>query len=377
MSKQTDFFAEMKEWSKRKLNIITKYLDGFSRILGSSLGRIYYVDGFAGQGVYNNGEKGSPVLAAEYARKIQSEQRRYQLRCINVELNPEIFDNLIQATISHKSYTRNFQGYFKDNLSDILSLINDCPALFFLDDFGMRGTNFSAVEPILARREQTDLWIKFDHKTVLRIAGFFDSDAIHAEGKLELLSAIYGIEDMDYLRNRIAAPSPEQRVENAVTLYLEVLRNAITKYKNSGFAAAYPIRTIENERKYYLVFACSHPKAATLASNVVNGIEETFEIEKLDYKEKQTGQLALFRPEITEEQTRMSKIRLTKNAIRNLGEFDQCRIDLHYSLLVENPTLFGKIRGTHLTSALKELREDEILHFNGPVSKDTTRVFTA
>jgi hypothetical protein len=33
-SSNADYFSEMKEWSKRKLEIIEKYLDGAVRILG-------------------------------------------------------------------------------------------------------------------------------------------------------------------------------------------------------------------------------------------------------------------------------------------------------------------------------------------------------
>jgi hypothetical protein len=255
-------------------------------------------------------------------------------------------------------------------------LIGANPALFFLDDFGMKGTNYATVEAILARSGQTDVWIKFDYKTVLRIAGFFESDAIHTEGKLELLSAIFGIEDLDYLHRRIAAETPEQRIRNAVELYLEVLRNAVIKHKGIGFSAAYPIRTIENERKYFLVLVCSHPKAATLASNVVNRIEETFEIEKLDYQEEQTGQISLFSREVTEDQTKVFKTRLTKEAIRRLGEFDLPRGELHYNLLVETPSLFGRIRGLHITAALKELQAEGFLEISGPPSRDSTRIFT-
>ena len=61
-----DFFLEMKDWSERKLRLFSAYLVGFVRIL-SGKGKIYYVDGFAGCGVYKDGAKGSPLRAAELA----------------------------------------------------------------------------------------------------------------------------------------------------------------------------------------------------------------------------------------------------------------------------------------------------------------------
>jgi hypothetical protein len=73
--------------------------------------------------------------------------------------------------------------------------------------------------------------------------------------------------------------------------YLEQLEKTFNKFgKEDGFAASYPIISIGGQRKYHLIFACAHPKAATLASNIVNSIEETFQREKEEYAEQQTGQ---------------------------------------------------------------------------------------
>ena len=81
---QHGHFRELQEWSERKHELVIKYLEGFVRILGGSTrGTIYYVDGFAGPGLYDDGAKGSPIRAAEYAQTLLNKQ--YQLRCINVE----------------------------------------------------------------------------------------------------------------------------------------------------------------------------------------------------------------------------------------------------------------------------------------------------
>ena len=69
----SDFFGDIKEWSKRKHQLVSKYLDGFVRILGgSSKDYVYYVDGFAGEGIYGDNYKGSPVRAAELAKSFEN-----------------------------------------------------------------------------------------------------------------------------------------------------------------------------------------------------------------------------------------------------------------------------------------------------------------
>ncbi|MEN6393865.1 MAG: three-Cys-motif partner protein TcmP, partial [Anaerolineaceae bacterium] len=79
--KNNGYFDEQKDWSKRKLDIVQKYLAGFAKILGSTTSQpcVYYVDGFAGKGIYDDGAKGSPVLAAELAQDYRDNLKKYKL----------------------------------------------------------------------------------------------------------------------------------------------------------------------------------------------------------------------------------------------------------------------------------------------------------
>src|SRR5947209_11865077 len=88
-----DYFDVMHEWSGRKLKLLKAYVESAARILGS-INRIYYVDGFAGKGMYLDGSKGSPIRIAELAQQFESEGKPYSFRCINVEENEEYFANL-------------------------------------------------------------------------------------------------------------------------------------------------------------------------------------------------------------------------------------------------------------------------------------------
>lgn len=46
-----------------KHEIMRRYLGGWFPILGSAHRRIVFIDGFAGPGVYDHGQHGSPVIA--------------------------------------------------------------------------------------------------------------------------------------------------------------------------------------------------------------------------------------------------------------------------------------------------------------------------
>lgn len=356
MNQAEDFFSDLKEWSTRKLSVIEKYIDGFSKILGSRFKEVFYIDGFAGRGVYDKGEKGSPVLGAETAQRFQQGQKPFTLHCINIEKDHENFLNLQTETEKFGSLVTNYEGTFEDNIDSILSRIKNSPAIFFIDDFGIKGTDWEAVEKLIARKYSTDIWIRFDHKTVRRLSGFYYSEAKEANGKLNTLQNLFGISDKDYLQSRLDGETSEKRIENAVMLYIEQLERTFDKVGKKGFAASYPIISMDGQSKYHLVFACSNKTAATLASNIVNGTEENFQHKKGEVIEQQTGQMSLFTLEFTEKQVFEGKVQQLKQAILQLSKNKPLsRIDLHYELMLNDKKWFGKIGRKHLTQALRDL----------------------
>jgi hypothetical protein len=130
----------------------------------------------------------------------------------------------------------------------------------------------------------------------------------------------------------------------------------LAKFGKDGFADAYPIVSIDGQKKYHLVFACSHHKAATMANNIINGIEETFQHEKKEYKENLTGQMSLFSSEVTEGQIFSEKVRELKTSVLQLPKNRPLsRENLQYEVLVRYKYWFGKVGRKHLTQALREL----------------------
>jgi len=332
---------------------------GFSNILGRRSKEVYYVDGFAGRGIYDGGEKGSPVLAAEASETFRQSNKPFSLLCINVEKDHENFMNLCDGTAKFGNLVKNYEGSFEDNIDTILSHAQNHPAVFFIDDFGIKGTDWGAVEKVVARKDSTDIWIRFDYKTVRRLAGFYDSEAKEAQGKLNTLQNLFGISSKQ-LQARLEGNTPEERINNAIDLYIEQLEKTFNKFGKKGFAASYPIISIDGHRKYHLIFACAHPKAATLASNIVNGIEETFQREKEEFIEQRTGQMSFFTSEITENQIFDEKVEKLKKAILRLPmNYPLTREELHYEILVHDKNWFGKIGRKHLTKALRDLLSEE------------------
>jgi three-Cys-motif partner protein len=305
----SDFFREMHDWSDRKLRLLTDYVDVAAKILGS-INKIYYIDGFAGRGMYGDGAQGSPLRIAELALRFQDEGKPYSFQCINVEENDENFDNLAKQTTKYGSIVRNFHGRFANHLDTILHIIGSQPAIFFLDPFGLKGIEWSAIKKIITRPAPSDLWIRFDHTDVRRLDGNFEVN----EQKFQILAEVFGITDRTRLHTLLdAGATPAERIERCLELYQTRLQQAFQQAKGSGYADAYTIRSLEEEYKYHLMFATAHEKGIILASNIVYSVEETYQREIQEYREatevaKQLSLFAEIEPEPTPEEILVEKV---------------------------------------------------------------------
>lgn len=359
---QPNYFDTMHEWSERKLQLLENYVDPAAKILGS-INQIYYVDGFAGRGTYRDGKIGSPIRMAELAQQFKREGKPYSFRCINVEENEEYFADLQAETAKFGSIVQNLHGRFADHLDHILQAIGNQPAIFFLDPFGIKGIDWTAIRKIINRSARTDLWIRFDHIELRRLDGNYDVN----ERKFDLLTSVFGIEDEAYLHSLLASGNtPEERIRDCLELYRNRLEQEFKKAKGSGYADSYTIKSLSGLDKYYLMYACAHEKGIVLASNVVFGVEEKYKIELLEYRKLQEEgkliavQLSLFEEaEPTKEKIFEEKVAQLKNYIwtKCKGQ-NLTRINIHAKIL---DTWFGRIKTPHMTQALKALKDDGLI----------------
>src|SRR6266536_5453270 len=237
---QEDFFDELKEWSERKLQLLHNYVSAASKIMGS-IKQVYYVDGFAGEGIYDDGSKGSPVRAAELALSYQQDAKSYALKCINVEEDTKRFTNLQSTTAKFGNLVLNLQGTFVDNIDRILQEVGNQAVICFLDPFGIKGIDWVAVEKMInrGRAGPTDMWIRFDTQIRSRLHGFFDSKSSGADKKFGILPRVFGIDDRERLYNLLDGNSAEERLKNTLNLYEKALAGGFSKARGVGFAASY------------------------------------------------------------------------------------------------------------------------------------------
>jgi three-Cys-motif partner protein len=259
-----DFFTDPMWASLAKIAILRDYLTPFTYKLGSSPpGRVWLVDGFAGAGRYDadetgRAEDGSPLASAKVARELELRNARQQLRTINVEADRDTFVRLIGNLAPYQHLCKNIPSSFEEALDEILETIQNDPALFFLDPFGVNGIEMRVLDRIRERAGKTELLIHFSDRSVLRMAGHLDDNDQRkevgqkaADAKVTRLNEMMGTHWWQGAWSNKALSTAE-RMEAIANLYEDQLRGR-------GFDHVHQIRMRDNylDRPKYRLFFCT------------------------------------------------------------------------------------------------------------------------
>lgn len=273
----TDFHAELKGWSQIKHRILGTYLSLFLGKLGSRGGPVYYVDGFAGQGRYDDGQPGSPLIAAQIAANPVQKSRIGILKCINVEEDAGTFANLEQATAQYveQGIVTNYPGAFDDVLPRVLQQVGNDTAFFFIDPFGTEGAVLSTLETLANRDGKTEVLVRYDDTRVHRLIQWTKNNIERLEPKFRktaesFIPRIAGLTD-DKAIEAVLQGSPEAR-QALIDGYLHLV-----KTRNLfRFGLSYPIRNpATGGHHYFLVHFCDFADGYTYMANFMARVERT------------------------------------------------------------------------------------------------------
>ena len=327
-------------WSRWKHAILLQYLKAMTAILG---GEVYYVDGFAGPGKYTeDGSTGSPVLAARHAHILAASNAGYSLKCINVESVQDVFENLNESTKSYEAYVENFHGDFGTFASTIVERTGNQPALFFLDPIGLKGLEWNSLIPILKRENITELLIRFDAQTALRLTG--GDENLH-----RTFNTILGEDCSRYWKEYIShgGHSPQDRRDSLSMAY----EDKLTIY--FPYVARMPIRSADEAIKYNLLFATRSLKGVQVMNDVFFGISDLRD-RTLDEERRAQNipqQMRMFEPG-TEEKTRHELEVLKKAVLEVLKPGETHSRDIVRGLVAAESDHFGRFSVSQFTAVL-------------------------
>jgi len=145
MPNPRDFFSQKKEWSKLKDQILNKYLVPYLAKITFSGRPTCIVDCFAGKGIFDDGQLGSPLfIMSNIADKLR-DNPSLNLRAVFIEKN---YAHDLRANLTNAANFEIIDGEYEDFISQFISkpLDPNSNFFFFVDPYGIKNLNFSHFE---------------------------------------------------------------------------------------------------------------------------------------------------------------------------------------------------------------------------------------
>lgn len=269
-----------------KHQILQAYLDAWYPILGFRRGRVLVIDGFAGPGMYANGERGSPILTLE--RLLDRSDLTQLSGCEFVFLFNEARQDRYLSLEAAEAALREERGGYPPNVSVgtsgrsfdelvtyLLSQVGDrqlAPTFAFLDPFGYKGIAMSRIGELLAA-PSCELFAYFDINSAIRFAGKGIVDNV--------LHELFGTDEF-----RRAPASGPGREAFLVDLYARQLQQV------AGFTYVQHFRMVGANGKpiCYLFFATRHLKGLAMMKSAMWKVAPTG---TYSFSDKMAGQEVL------------------------------------------------------------------------------------
>lgn len=329
-------------WSRWKHEILINYLQVMAAVL-RSYGLIYYVDGFAGPGRYvDDGIEGSPLLAARHAKGLSYSHSEYDLRCINVEFDNSVFDDLQCATKPFADYVENHHGSFSNFVPDILQRVGDQPTLFFLDPIGIADLSWSSLEPVFQRSSITELLVRFDAQTALRLTG--EGKSLH-----RTFNSVLGEANSDYWQSYLSdcGDSSQAKRECLTKAYEDKL------FTSFNYVGRIPIMSADDSLKYFMLFATRSLKGMQVMNDVVFSVQGLRDrtLDEVRRFQNIPQQMDMFEP--SEEDKALYELESLKQEILEvMGDGERFKRDELRGFVASRGDNFGRFSGPQFTAVL-------------------------
>ena len=258
---------ELEPHTKAKHELLRRYLGAWFPILTASgfNRRVVFLDGFAGPGIYSNGEPGSPLIAIQTLvdHTYFDGMSRTEFVFLFVEADAARFASLEQELGEYWSRRDGgkppnvrvelFNDEFAAVAAQLVETIRDqnkqlAPTLAFIDPFGWSGVPLSAIRDLLAS-DKCEVLFNFMYDSVNRfvaderpgVARHFEELFSTSGGEHMAASALVGDERKVFLRD----------------LYMKQLSD------EGGFPFVRSFEMIDTDRgrtAYFLMFGTRHHK---------------------------------------------------------------------------------------------------------------------
>lgn len=297
----SDFFMKKNRWSEIKDRLLGSYLRPYFQKLLTSRKPICYVDCFAGQGMFNDGKPGSPVIALQVRDACMSSMKpgnaKGEIDVCFIELNhaQKLSEN-IEIFNNGYGLPEIISGKYEEQIENLLSKKRGTNVFLYIDPYGIRALDYGLFEKVDSYGfNSLEMLINFNSFGFFRDAcramgvGYTNDEALRDLDDLieydpteftvspqstELLSKIAG---GDYWKDIVA-----QYNRKEINGY-KAERIFSTEYKarlkqRFSYVLDMPIRLKSGHRpKYRMIHACNHEDGCFLmAENMQRRKDELF-----------------------------------------------------------------------------------------------------
>lgn len=238
----------------------------------ATLGRpIIIIDAFAGPGKFEDGSAGSPLIICNAAEKHVPD--KYLAIFVNSEEEHHNQLSYVLSSFIDQKKVFPIHGTAEELLTEVQNLIKDHTVFLYLDPFGLKGCEFSVLEPFLQRDRDysTEILVNLNIPTMHRLAACKAVAAGRAGDPLirafnnQLTKVLGG----DYWKAIFWDDSkdPEVKAEEVMAVYREKI---LTLQEPRAFSGSCPVREREGSvMKYYMTFYSRHRDAMLLMNNMM------------------------------------------------------------------------------------------------------------
>jgi len=353
------FFRGRKAAAALKHGVVSRYVLPFATKVGitSVDNRVVVLDGYAGEGRYEDGTAGSPIFFAEAARKLAPPRT---MELIFIEEKKARYEKLCQVLAEEASDVHYdvWQGPVEKHLDDVLTRAAGVPFFAFLDPCGL-GLPFTDIadrifgRPYYQYAPATEVLLNFSAEAVRRIGGRL-KEKEDAPGRAATLARMDAACGGDWWRELyVEAESPEQANERIASKFATKLREA-----TGAGSWVIEVRNAEHQQpRYALVFLSRHPDGLYLYGNAMSSSQQDWRRAVVP-----PGSLLDDDAAFKEAEDQLAEewiATIAKNVEGILETYQSFKVNPKYGKVMGST--LGRARETHIRSALKCLQEAGVI----------------
>lgn len=277
-----------------KHDILRAYLNAWYAILGNRWGRIVFLDGFAGPGVYSEGQKGSPLIALEslldhgHLNNMPNCEFVFLFNERDTDRYTSLCSEVERMKAERGTWPTNISVYpFNTTFGDLADQLIEqkqrsgahmAPTFAFIDPFGYTDVSMEQIATLLTS-PSSEVFIYVDTRSLNRF-----STAGNVDHHFEKL---YGTSEY---RNAPPAGDPDR-----VPFLIRLFERQLADVGNFDHVQAFQMRNARNAVAYHLVYATRSLKGLDTMKQAMWKVDPTGAYEFADVL---AGQEVLFGPEV-------------------------------------------------------------------------------